>query len=41
MMHRLGWCIGMQPMDAYVYYLTAKTVDGQMFSQKGDVTLIR
>ena len=30
-----------QPMDAYVYYLTAKTVDGQIFTQKGDVTLIR
>jgi gliding motility-associated-like protein len=31
----------LQPVDVYVYHLVANTLDGQMFEQKGDITLLR
>jgi gliding motility-associated-like protein len=31
----------LQPLDVYVYYLTGKTLGGESFQQKGDVTLMR
>ena len=31
----------LQPVDVYVYHLTASTLDGQTFIQKGDITLLR
>jgi gliding motility-associated-like protein len=31
----------LQPVDAYIYHLTASTLDGQTFIQKGDITLLR
>jgi len=37
-----GYCNGIkQAMDVYVYQLSAKTIDGQVFALKGDITLIR
>ena len=31
----------LQPLDVYVYYLTANTLGGESIQQKGDITLMR